>query len=204
MGRVFLLITIVTAAWAQDGEELPLGIVRGKVSEPESSGLRGRFLLTAESAARHRCSFDERTWFESQRVRVSVTAFGLADPVEVLVDQRRQTDGSPPLLRAHRPADGAQRARPAPAAPGLPQRDRTHHPARGDLAFSGVVTRLYARCRAHQNSFGPGPAAAAAPRYAVSRRRKSPPIATTCRHEPDGLHPRAGKNVEGASRVSTR
>jgi len=94
MGRVFLLITIVTAAWAQDGEELPLGIVRGKVSEPESSGLRGRFLLTAESGRQTRCSFDERTWFESQRVRVSVAAFGPADSVEVLVDQRLQTDGS--------------------------------------------------------------------------------------------------------------
>lgn len=139
MGRVFLLITIVTAAWAQDGEELPLGIVRGKVSEPESSGLRGRFLLTAESGRQTRCSFDERTWFESQRVRVSVTAFGPADPVEVLVDQRLQTDGSRRcyartvrLMEPNAPA-------PHPRRPVY--RSVTEHIIpRGDLAFSGVVT----------------------------------------------------------------
>jgi hypothetical protein len=44
MGRVFYLLVLLTAAWAQEGDELPLGIVRGKLSEPESSGLRGRFL----------------------------------------------------------------------------------------------------------------------------------------------------------------
>ncbi|MCA2966568.1 MAG: hypothetical protein INH40_21960, partial [Acidobacteriaceae bacterium] len=60
MGRVFfLLLLMALAACAQDGEELPLGIVRGKLSEPEPSGLRGRFLLTTESGKQTRCSFDE-------------------------------------------------------------------------------------------------------------------------------------------------
>jgi hypothetical protein len=139
MGRVFLLITIVTAAWAQDREELPLGIVRGKLSEPESTGLRGRFLLTAETGRQTRCNFDERTWFESQRVRVSVNSFGPADPVEVLVDQRLQADGSRRcyartvrLIEPNAPA-------PNPRRPVY--RSVTEHIIpRGDLTFSGVVT----------------------------------------------------------------
>jgi hypothetical protein len=139
MGRVFNLLVLLTAAWAQEGDELPLGIVRGKLSEPESSGLRGRFLLTAESGRQTRCSFDERTWFESQRVRVSVSSFGPADPVEVLVDQRLQADGS---RRCHaRTVRLIEPNAPAPNPRRPVYRSVTDHIIpRGDLTFSGVVT----------------------------------------------------------------
>jgi len=137
MGWVFLLVLFVPA-WAAQ-EELPLGIVRGKLSEPKTNGLRGGFLLTAESGRETQCTYDERTWFESQRVRVSLDAFGPADPVEVLVDRQVRPDGTRRcyartvrLIEPNAPA-------PNPRRPVY--RSVTEHiMPRGDLAFSGVVT----------------------------------------------------------------
>jgi hypothetical protein len=136
--RWVLVLVLLAPAWAAE-DELPLGIVRGKLSEPKSNGLRGGFVLTAESGRATPCTYDERTWFESQRVRVSLDAFGPADPVEVLVDQRLRSDGTRRcyartvrLIEPNAPA-------PNPRRPVY--RSVTEHiMPRGDLAFSGVVT----------------------------------------------------------------
>lgn len=137
MAWVFLLVLLIPALAAQD--ELPLGIVRGKLSEPKATGLRGGFLLTAESGRETRCTYDERTWFESQRVRVSLDAFGPADPVEVLVDQKTLADGTRRCYaRTVRLAE-PNAPKPNPRRPVY--RSVTEHiMPRGNLAFSGVVT----------------------------------------------------------------
>jgi hypothetical protein len=137
MRWVFLLVLLAPVSAAED--DLPLGIVRGKLSDPKVNGLRGGFLLTAESGRETRCSYDERTWFESQRVRVSVEAFTPADPVEVLVDQRLQPDGS---RRCYARTVRLVEPNAPPPNPRRPvYRSVTEHiMPRGDLAFSGVVT----------------------------------------------------------------
>jgi hypothetical protein len=137
--RSVLFLVLLLPLWGAEDEDLPLGIVRGKLSEPKAEGLRGSFLFTAESGRQTRCAYDERTWFESQRVRVSAEAFSPTDPVEVLVDQRLRSDGT---RRCYARTVRLVEPNAPPPNPRRPvYRSVTEHiMPRGDLAFSGVVT----------------------------------------------------------------
>jgi len=136
--RWVLFVALSVVPLAAD-DELPLGIVRGKITEPATVGTRGTFLLTDERGRPHRCSYDQHTWFESLRVRVSVDAFTPRDPVEVLVDQRVDRGCYARTVRLAEPNPPA----PNPRRPVY--RSVTEHIIpRGELAFSAVVTELSA------------------------------------------------------------
>ena len=68
-------------------DQLLSGIVRGKITEPVAVGQGGTFLLTEEGGRSLRCAYDVRTWFESQRVRVSLDAFTPAQSAPTRLSQ---------------------------------------------------------------------------------------------------------------------
>lgn len=132
-----MLVFLLTVC-AQD--ELPLGIVRGNLRESNSTGSRGSFLFVREDGIRCVCRFDERTWFESQRVRVSIDAFGAKDPVEVLADQRIVNGVAQCYARTVRLIE-PNAPPPNPKRPVY--RSVTEHIVpRGNLSFAAVVTRI--------------------------------------------------------------
>ncbi|MCX6608147.1 MAG: hypothetical protein NTV52_31790 [Acidobacteria bacterium] len=120
-------------------DQLPSGIVRGKITEPVTVGLGGTFLLTDEVGRVLRCAFDARTWFESLRVRVSLEAFTPQDPVEVLVDRQPERGCYARTVRLAEPnAPATNSRRPV-------YRSVTEHLyPRGELVFAAVVTELTA------------------------------------------------------------
>ena len=120
-------------------DQLPSGIVRGKITEPSIGTLRGSFLLTDELGRALRCTYDERTWFESQRVRVTLTAFTPQDSVEVLVNRGQNQGCHARTVRLAEPNAPAQNPR-RPVYRSVTE----HLMPRGDLVFSAVVTALTA------------------------------------------------------------
>ncbi len=120
-------------------DQLPSGIVRGKITEPSTGGLRGSFRLTDDLGRALRCTYDERTWFESQRVRVSLNAFTPQDTVEVLADRGQNQSCYARTVRLAEPNAPAPNPR-RPVYRGVTE----HLMPRGDLAFSAVVTELTA------------------------------------------------------------
>jgi hypothetical protein len=138
MRLLALLIALPQALLAEDP---PLGIVRGKITEPTSGVNRGAFLLTLTDGRPFRCTFDERTWFEALRVRVNLDAFTPADLVEVLADQRLQPDGS---SRCYARTVRLAELNAPPPNPRRPvYRSVTEHIIpRGELQFAAVVTAI--------------------------------------------------------------
>ena len=137
MRWVLFAALLLSPMMAED--QLPSGIVRGKITEPVAVGQGGTFLLTDEGGRSLRCAYDARTWFESQRVRVSLDAFTPLDAVEVLVDRRLERGCYARTVRLAEPN----------APPRNPRRPvyrsvTEHLIPRGDLAFSAVVTELTA------------------------------------------------------------
>ena len=137
MGWVLFAAFLLRLLQAEN--HLPSGIVRGKITEASTGGLRGGFLLTDDLGRALRCTYDERTWFESQRVRVSLNAFTPQDNVEVLADRGQNQSCYARTVRLAEPNSPA----PNPRRPVY--RSVTEHlMPRGDLAFSAVVTELTA------------------------------------------------------------
>ncbi|HEU0123814.1 MAG TPA: hypothetical protein VFQ91_25000, partial [Bryobacteraceae bacterium] len=86
-----------------------------------------------------RCGYDQRTWFEQSRIRVSPSAFQPADLVEIIAD-RRLTGDAPCYARTVRLAD---------LAPKETRRMRiTYRPVteniipRGEFQWAGTVSEL--------------------------------------------------------------
>lgn len=130
--RVFWLLPLLLAA-----EDVPVGIVSGYISDIKSAS----FLLKTTTNKEFRCSFDQRTWFEQSRLRVSVTAFQPADLVELIAD-RRLIDGTPCYARTVKLADLA-----------APKNTRLRTPyravtesiiPRGEYQWAGTVSELTA------------------------------------------------------------
>jgi hypothetical protein len=130
--RVFWLLPLLLAA-----EDVPVGIVSGYISDIKSS----TFLLKTTTNKEFRCSFDQRTWFEQSRLRVSVSAFQPADLVELIAD-RRLIDGTPCYARTVKLADLA-----------APKNTRLRTPyravtesiiPRGEYQWAGTVSELTA------------------------------------------------------------
>lgn len=130
--RVFWLLPLLLAA-----EEVPVGIVSGYISDIQSAS----FLLKTTTNKEFRCSFDQRTWFEQSRLRVSVSAFQPADLVELIAD-RRLIDGTPCYVRTVKLADLAA---PKNTRLNIPYRAVTESIIpRGEYQWAGTVSELTA------------------------------------------------------------
>ena len=118
-------------------EDVPVGIVSGHISDIQSSS----FLLKTTTNKEFRCSFDQRTWFEQSRLRVSVSAFQPADLVELIAD-RRLIDGTPCYVRTVKLADLAA---PKNTRLNIPYRAVTESIIpRGEYQWAGTVSELTA------------------------------------------------------------
>lgn len=116
-------------------EEVPVGVVSGYISDVQPSS----FLLRTVANKEFRCGYDQRTWFEQSRIRVSPSAFQASDLVEIVAD-RRLIEGTPCYARTVRLAE---------LAPKEPRRTRTpyrtvteHIIPRGEFQWAGTVSEL--------------------------------------------------------------
>jgi hypothetical protein len=125
---------------AQDAA--PLGVVEGSVVAISQSGSSGEIGIQGSDRRIYRFSFDQRTYVERDRHRVSIAAVRKGDRIEVLSDI-----GASPEIRYARIVHISDPNTPSRLVP-PPRRSKPYvSPTesiipRGDLTFSGVVRRV--------------------------------------------------------------
>ena len=117
-------------------EDIPWGPYRGKVMSVETAGDTGALLVHTVDNYRYRCRFDQKTWFDHTKMRVSADAVKEGEFVEVIPDRRNQGDQRPCYARTIRLVD----IEPAWNSRLRPYRAVTEHIVpRGSITFSGIV-----------------------------------------------------------------
>ena len=132
-----ILSILLFELWAQPA---PPAFLRGDFVEMKGSDIKGEFgVRTAENQV-YRCQFDERTWFESNKLRINASALQSGDHLEVVSDRSKLSPGGCYARTVHvveivTPVRTRLR----------PYQSVTEHIApRGELTYAGVVIAINA------------------------------------------------------------
>lgn len=116
----------------------PPAFLRGDFVEMKGSDKKGEFgVRTAENHV-YRCQFDDRTWFESNKLRINASALQAGDHLEVVSDRSKLSPGDCYARTVHvveivTPVRSRLR----------PYQSVTEHIApRGDLTYAGLVITI--------------------------------------------------------------
>lgn len=121
-------------------ETPPVGILQGELLEWEGSQTGGDLSVRALDSRVYRCSYDERTLFERDRLRIAVSSLKAGERIEVVSDRTKSGN------RCYARMVHVFELQP-PKFPGyrlrLPSARVTEHFApRGNLTFAGVILRM--------------------------------------------------------------
>ena len=138
--RTLLLFALPCAIVAQ--ENAPIGILRGDLVAWTGSQRAGELTFNNADNRLYQCSYDDKTYFERENQRISVSAAQKGDRLEILSDRRIGSDVCY--------ARTVQIIEPkvARVIPGVrPRLRQTISPTdlfapRGNMTFAGVVLRL--------------------------------------------------------------
>ncbi len=127
--------TLSILVWALAAEPAPPAFLRGDFLAMKGSDKIGEFgVRTAENQV-YRCQFDDRTWFESNKLRINASALQSGDHLEVVSDRSKPSPGGCYARTVHvieilTPVRSRLR----------PYQSVTEHIApRGDLTYAGVI-----------------------------------------------------------------
>ena len=137
MGRLGVIIPLALAAMLAAEEPPPIGILRGKFVKFAGGETRGEFSLATSDNKTYACIYDEKTYVENNRLRVSIAALTTEDIIDVLSDRAKAPGRC--YARTIHVVNESQTAK----GRTRPYKLVTEHIApRGDLTFSGVVLRV--------------------------------------------------------------
>ena len=137
MGRLGVIIPLALAAILAAEEPPPIGILRGRFVKFTGGDTRGEFTLTTADNRTYSCIYDEKTYFENNRLRVSAGALTTDDTIEVVSDRAKAAGRC--YARTVHVVNESQ----ASKSRTRPYKLVTEHIApRGDLTLSGVVLRV--------------------------------------------------------------
>jgi hypothetical protein len=137
--RPLILLALTTGILA--AEEAPIGIVKGDLVSWEGKATSGQLNISSEGRA-YQCGFDAKTYFERDGQRIAPAAMDHGDRLEIVADRKPGARAcyartvhvlSPNSIRS---AGNRFPRWPDPTEQWFP---------RGDMTFSGVVTRVDSR-----------------------------------------------------------
>jgi hypothetical protein len=121
--------------WELAAQQAPPAFLRGDFVEMKGSDKSGEFGVRTVENHVYRCQFDDRTWFENNKLRISATALQAGDHLEVVSDRSKLSPGGCYARTVHvveivTPVRSRLR----------PYQSVTEHIApRGDLTYAGLV-----------------------------------------------------------------
>lgn len=119
-------------------QPVPPAFLRGDFVEMKGADKYGEFWVSTADGKTYRCKFDDRTWFESNKLRITAAALQAGDHLEVVSDRSNQPSGDCYARTVHvveivTPVHTRLR----------PYQSVTEHIApRGDLTYAGVVIHV--------------------------------------------------------------
>lgn len=131
-GLIAILVCKLTA------QTVPPAFIRGDFVEMNGADNRGEFAVRTAENQVYRCHYDDRTWFESNRLRINASALQTGDHLEVVSDRTKLPLGGCYARTVHvieivMPVRSRLR----------PYQSVTEHIApRGDLTYAGIVIAI--------------------------------------------------------------
>jgi hypothetical protein len=128
-GAISILVWILAA------QPAPPAFLRGDFVEMKGADRKGEFSVRTAENQVYRCHFDDRTWFESNKLRINASALQAGDHLEVVSDRSTLSPGGCYARTVHvveivTPVRSRLR----------PYQSVTEHIApRGDLTYAGIV-----------------------------------------------------------------
>lgn len=134
-------------AWARQdarlvGGRVPIGILRGDLQSWRGTPASGEFTLRTPEGNLYRCTYNDKTYFERDRLRIAVTSLRAGDELDIVSDHG---DGSRCYART---VHVVVNPPPSRLSPERLARLRARRLAidsiipRGNLTFTGIVSRL--------------------------------------------------------------
>ena len=121
--------------WTLAAQPAPPAFLRGDFVEMKGADRNGDFSVRTAENQVYRCQFDDRTWFESNKLRINASALQAGDHLEVVSDRSKLSPSGCYARTVHvveivTPVRTRLR----------PYQSVTEHIApRGDLTYAGVV-----------------------------------------------------------------
>ena len=124
--------------WKLMAQPVPPAFLRGDFVENDGTDKRGEFSVRTAENQVYRCQYDDRTWFESNKLRINASALQAGDHLEVVSDRTKLSPGGCYARTVHvieivTPVRSRLR----------PYQSVTEHIApRGDLTYAGIVIAI--------------------------------------------------------------
>ncbi len=136
-----LAVVFALAACVMAQQNAPSGVLRGSLVSWAGTLRTGQITFSGSESRLYVCSYDDKTWFERQNQRISVSGAEAGDRLEVVSD--RHPGSNVCYARTVHILDT-----PLPLVPGARRQLRTYQGAsevfapRGDLTFAGTVVSI--------------------------------------------------------------
>ncbi len=132
---------ILAATWGMAQENGPAGLLRGDLVSWAGTPGNGEFTLRTAAARVYSCSYDEKTYMEREKQRITMAGAEKGDRLEVVSDRR--TESGVCYTRMVHVLDAPRiyvvpGVRPRPAASNTP----ALLPRRANLTFTGAVVAV--------------------------------------------------------------